>query len=248
MNFVFLHGGGQGSWVWQETLTALAKLSSDRRLHTLTLDVPGCGTKRGRDTTHLSLDEVVDELLRDIEAAKLRDVMLVGHSQAGTLLPRMAEKQPALFHRLIYVSCSAPLPGQTVLQMIGRGVHGSHPDEVGWPMDPATTPKPDLYRHMFCNDMSAEQAAQFFAKLGHDRWPDQCMAESGWRYDNLRNVPSTYVLCQLDGILTPLWQEKFAARLNVRRVVHIEAGHQVMNTQHQALADTLAHEASIATL
>jgi hypothetical protein len=22
-NFVFMHGGGQGSWVWQETLAAL---------------------------------------------------------------------------------------------------------------------------------------------------------------------------------------------------------------------------------
>ena len=86
---------------------------------------------------------------------------------------------------------------------------------------------------------------RFLAKLGRDRWPDQSMQASDWRYDHLRNMPSTFVLCLQDGILTPPWQERFAERLNTQRMVRIDAGHQVMNTRPHALAETLRHEASV---
>ena len=67
-DFVFLHGGGQGSWIWNETLAALAQQSGGRaRCHAL--DIPGCGTKRGRDTSAIAFDDIAPELIADIEAA-----------------------------------------------------------------------------------------------------------------------------------------------------------------------------------
>jgi pimeloyl-ACP methyl ester carboxylesterase len=244
-SFAFLHGGGQGGWVWEETIAALHQQTSGRCGKLLALDVPGCGTKRGRDTSAFEVDDIASELIADLEHAGMDDVILVGHSQAGTMLPRLAERRPGMFRRLIYVSCCAPLPGQTILQMFGTGQHGSHPDEVGWPLDPAQHPHQQQYGLMFCNDMSKDEAARFLAKLGRDRWPDQSMQASDWRYDHLRNLPSTFVLCLQDGILTPPWQEKCAQRLNTQRMVRIDAAHQVMNTRPHALAEALRHEASI---
>ena len=243
INFAFLHGGGQGGWVWDEAIAALEHQASGTPVRTLALDVPGCGSKRGRDSSTMTLDDVVTELQGDLLAAKLQDVILVGHSQAGTLLPRQVEKQPALYRQLIYVSCCAPLPGQNVVQMIGKGRHGSHPDEVGWPLDPATTPQQERNRRMFCNDMDDAEASQFLARLGRDRWPDQTMAEADWRYDHLTSMPATYVLCLKDGILPLPWQETFAQRLKAQRMVRLDAGHQVMNTRPQALAEALLFEA-----
>ena len=147
-SFAFLHGGGQGGWVWEEVIAALDRQTGGRYGRTLALDVPpGCGAKRGRDTSGLDVDDIASELIADLE------------------------------HR--------------------------------------------------------------------DRWPDQSMQASDWRYDHLRNLPSTFVLCLQDGILTPPWQERFAQRLNTQRMVRIDAGHQVMNTRPHALAELLRHETSI---
>src|SRR5882762_830136 len=129
-NYVFLHGGGQGGWVWRETMTALEQQGGGQFGRTIALDAPGCGSKRGRDTAALGVDDVVTELLADISASGLKQVVLVGHSQAGTILPRLAERQPGLFRRLVYVSCIAPLPGLSIVQQMGSGRRGSNKNEV----------------------------------------------------------------------------------------------------------------------
>jgi pimeloyl-ACP methyl ester carboxylesterase len=243
VDYVFLHGGGQGSWVWQETIAALQQQSGGSAARTMALDAPGCGSKRGRETEGLDVDAVVTELLADIAARGLKQVILVGHSQAGTILPRLVEKQPALFRRVVYVSCIAPSPGRNIVQQMGSGRHGSHADEVGWPFDPKAIPASERYPLMFCNDMSANDTSAFLAKLGKDAWPAQTMSASDWRYDHLGGVPSTYVVCLRDGILPVPWQETFAARFKVQRRAYIDAGHQVMNTRPHALAEVLRYEA-----
>jgi len=244
VDYAFLHGGGQGSWVWDETVAALKAQAGDGFGRAVALDVPGCGTKRGRQTDAIGIDEIADELVADIERAGMREVVLVGHSQAGCVLPAMAERRPGLFRRLVYVSCSMPLPGQTVQQMIGSGVHGGNPDEVGWPLDPATTTMRDRYTVMFCNDMAPDEATAFLAKLGHDGWPMQSYTETRWTFDTMGAVPTTYVVCLRDGILPTRWQEIFAGRFKAARRVSIDAGHQAMNTRPHALAEILRHEAA----
>ena len=60
-DFIFLHGGGQGSWIWDETLAAMNQQSGGSA-RCLALDIPGCGTKRGRDTASMTFDDIVAEL------------------------------------------------------------------------------------------------------------------------------------------------------------------------------------------
>jgi pimeloyl-ACP methyl ester carboxylesterase len=241
-DIAFVHGGGQGGWVWEATIAAL-KLQTNNAVRALALDAPGCGAKRERVTDGIGMEEVARELVADIQAAGMSRVILVGHSQAGQALPAMAALQPGLFRRLVYVSCSYPLPGQTVLQMMGRGLHGSHADEVGWAYDRSTTPKAERFPIMFGNDMDAEQIATMTAKLGRDAWPAKTYSQSDWRYDQLGVVPATYVVCLQDMSLPVAWQEIFAARLKTERQVRIDAGHLVMSTRPQALAEVLRFEA-----
>ena len=196
------------------------------------------------NTADLDVDAVVTDLIADISAHCSGDAILVGHSQAGTILPRIVERRPDLFRRLVYVSALAPLPGQSNMQLMGTGMHGSNPDEVGWPFDPRTVDPGKRFALMFCNDMSAAETSAFLAKVGKDNWPAQTMTAADWRYGHLHGVPATYVICLRDGILPVPWQEIFAARLMVQRKVHIDAGHQVMNTRPQALAEALRFEAS----
>jgi pimeloyl-ACP methyl ester carboxylesterase len=241
-DFVFLHGGGQGGWVWDETIAALA-LQSGGSARCLALDAPGCGKKRGRDTTDIAFADISRELVADIEAAGLRDVVLIGHSQAGMTVPQMAEFAPQLFGKLIYVTCSAPLPGQTTLEQMGHGGHGENVEEVGFPVGSGAT-IPERFGAMFCNDMDEAEKDAFLAKLGSDMWPMICYSHNEWRYDHLRAIPSSYVVCLRDMSLPPEWQYRFADRLHARRIHRIDAGHQVMNTRPQALAEVLMMETS----
>jgi len=241
-HYAFLHGGGQGSWVWRETIAALDLQSAGSYGRAIALDVPGCGAKRGLDTGGLTIENVADELLGDIDNAGMKNVVLVGHSQAGQAMCFMSRNRPDLFQRLVYVSCSIPLPGQNVQQMIGKGRHGEHDSEVGWPLNPQSTSMEERYLQMFCNDMPADQAASFLAELGSDMWPMQSYVHTDWPYDHFGDIPATYVLCMRDKSIPPRWQEIFAERFKSRRIVHVDAGHQVMVTRPHALAEILRHE------
>lgn len=243
-NYVFLHGGGQAGWVWQETINALHQQTEGKFGRAVALDAPGCGAKRGRETSGMDINDVVTELLADIAAQDMQDIILVGHSQAGTILPRLVATRPDLFRRLVYVSCIAPLPGQSISQQMGAGRHGDNENEVGWPFDSKTMEPRQRYSLLFCNDMSESETAAFLGKLGHDAWPMQTMTASDWQYEHLSSVPSTYAVCLRDGVLPVSWQEKFAMRLKVQRKVCIDAGHQVMNTRPHALAEILRQEAA----
>jgi pimeloyl-ACP methyl ester carboxylesterase len=243
IDYVFLHGGVQGGWVWDETIAALDRQTGDHHGRTLALDVPGCGAKRGRDADGLGPDDVAAELIADIEAAGLSEALLVGHSQAGTVLPRMVALRPKLFRRVVYVSCIAPLPGQTV-----RNFRDELPDvgdaaaRAAWP---AGDPR-ELLRALFCNDMTPDQASAFMAKLGSDAWPERMHDVCDWRYEHLEATPGSYFVCLRDATLPPAWQAVFADRLKACRRVRLDAGHQVMNTRPHALAEALRYEAELA--
>jgi pimeloyl-ACP methyl ester carboxylesterase len=208
------------------------------------LDIPGCGAKRDRNISKLGPDDVAVELVSELQDAGVKDVVLVGHSQAGTILPLMVAQQPSLFRRLIYVAACAPLPGQDMFALLGSGVRGSSSEEIGWPLDPQRNAFEAQMPLMFCNDMAEAEAASFIARLGKDRWPDDVTQGTIWDYEHLEEVQSSYVICLRDGTLPVPWQETFAARLKAKRIVRVDAGHQVMNTRPHALAEILRSEAA----
>lgn len=238
-DYAFLHGGVQGGWVWAETLEAMAQQTGNAFGRALVLDVPGCGTKRGRATDELGIDEIAAELVADIEAAGLRDVVVVGHSQAGTILPRMIEQKPGLFRRAIHVSCIAPPPGQNVMEF-SQVMFSSDG------LDLSTSDPMDLCRAMFCNDMSGDQTTMFLGQLGEDSWPALSYAAADWRYEHLQSTPASYLFCLRDRALPLALQEVCALRLGTTRQIRIDAGHQVMITQPHALAEILRDEANAA--
>lgn len=243
LNFAFAHGGGQGGWVWDQTIAAIAHQSGGAARY-LALDVPGCGTKRGRDTGSVSFDDIVGELVADIEASGLRDLVLVGHSQAGMVLPAITERRPDLLRSLAYVTCSAPPPGMTTAERMGTGLHGQNPEEVGWPVDPEKATLTERLRAMFCNDMGDAEGDAFMALLGQDMWPMSSYAHRDWRYDHLDAIPSVFINCLRDMALPTAWQERFAETFRVDETIYIDAGHQVMTTRPQALAEVLLALAS----
>ena len=98
-------------------------------------------------------------------------------------------------------------------------------------------------RALFCNDMAPSAAEAFLDRLGADGWPPSSYRWSDWRYDHLDAIPASYVLCMRVMTFDMASQTIFAERLRADRVIHVDAGHQVMNTRPQALAEIVRLEA-----
>lgn len=235
-DFIFQHGAMMGGYVWDELIAAM-KEQAGETIRCLALDVPGCGAKRGIDPRGLTFDDIVASQLADVDASGMSDVVLVGHSQGGTIVPRLVEARPGLFRQLIYISCLGPDPGQSVMEAAEAG---DMPEDE--PV--AATTIMDRMITMLCNDMDPPTARDFLARLGRgDSWPPSSYAERGWRYDHLKGVPATYVFCEQDNCVPPDKQEKYLANLQAGKVIRIDSGHQPMNSRPGELARLLLAEA-----
>ncbi|MET0239038.1 MAG: alpha/beta hydrolase [Sphingobium sp.] len=234
INFAFLHGGGQGAWIWHETIAAL-KAQGGERVRAVAFDMPGCGAKRDADVSGLSVRDAAAVFIADLANSGLTDIILVGHSNAGTILPLVAAQRPDLIRRYVYLSCIAPPPGQSVLDVMRQGRPDAQQSSISG----------GKLHDMFCNDMDPAYAEAFMGKLHSDHWPTPAvLPETDWVYDHLADKATSYIVCMKDRALLPDWQEVFAARLHAQRRVYLDAGHQAMNTRPHGLAEILLVEAA----
>ncbi|GAA4658252.1 alpha/beta fold hydrolase [Gordonia humi] len=237
-DLILLHGGEHGSWCWDRALDRLtAQPGGFARI--LTLDMPGCGRKRGRDTSGLSIAEVARELNEDVRAAGFEGGVLVGHSVAGIVMPLLPIQEPELYSQLVYLAASLPEEGQTIVEMMGTALHDEDPETVGWPVDPATSTPQELNRAMFCQDLDEATAAWLLGEVALDSTPASVMTGPATRrgYDGL--VPATYILTQRDRILPPTWQRRFAERAGCDRVLEIDTPHEPFVSRPDLLAEVL---------
>jgi pimeloyl-ACP methyl ester carboxylesterase len=96
--FVLVHGGGNGPWKWELLEPELVA----RGHTTLTVDMPVDRNDVGMDGY---IDAVCDQMAAGLEDD--RDIVLVGHSLAGHVIPYVANRHPV--QALVFL-CAA-LPG-----------------------------------------------------------------------------------------------------------------------------------------
>ena len=107
--FGLVHGGGLGAWCWELLLPELKARSH----HAVTVDLPlenqSAGAAHFAEAVLAAFDEI-------------DDLILVGHSLAGLIVPLVAEQRPV--KRLIFIHALLPRPGQSAAAPIrGRAGH-----------------------------------------------------------------------------------------------------------------------------
>ncbi|RRV13444.1 alpha/beta hydrolase [Stutzerimonas xanthomarina] len=237
-DLILLHGGEHGSWCWGPLLDELCRDKSgfDRLI---TLDMPGCGRKRGRDLSRLTLSSIVGELNDDLRDAQVARGILLGHSIAGILLPMMAVEDPTLYSRLIYLATALPDEGQSIMEMLGTSLHGEDPDHVGWPIDLASSTPEELSLAMFGQDLSEAQLAWLLGEVAQDSTPPAVAMEPATRAGYAGLLPATYILTQRDNILPPPWQRRFAERAGCDDIIEIDTPHEPFISHPALLANIL---------
>jgi pimeloyl-ACP methyl ester carboxylesterase len=230
-SFVLVHGGGQGGWVWRDVAVALRA----RGHHVFTPSLTGFGERRHLQPA--SFETFVDDVANVILVEDLDDVVLVGHSMGGVVIPRVVERVPERIRRVVWVTAAVTSDGETLLEAVPQSPAIARAVQLG--PDGIAAFDTELLLDAGIHDGTAEQRE--FVRRRRDVYPNLALVEPGRLTAFLQlGLPTAYVVATDDRTIEPHVQERFVARLPGVRRAEIAAGHQCMNTQPSKLSDILA--------
>lgn len=221
-SFVLVHGGAHGAWCWDRLAP---HLSSDPRVDAVVaVDLSGHGARLdAKPLEEIRLADYVDDVVREIKGRDLHGVVLVGHSLAGITIPRAAARVADRIRRIVYLSTSNPVAGQSIEDLMKH------------PLSPLSRGV-DI-KDMFCNDLDDEAAAWLLSNLGPQ--PPGPLTEPVPPVSLPGEIESTYILLERDEALPPALQREQALNARADEVVPFDAGHSAFASRPRELADLL---------
>ncbi|XSC47452.1 alpha/beta fold hydrolase [Bradyrhizobium sp. RDT10] len=106
--FVLVHGAWHGGWCWRNVADKLRAAGHSVFTPTCT----GLGERSHLLSAHITLDTFTIDVANVLEAEELKDVVLVGHSFAGSAISGVAEKMPNRIKHLVYLDALIVEPGK----------------------------------------------------------------------------------------------------------------------------------------
>jgi pimeloyl-ACP methyl ester carboxylesterase len=168
------------------------------------------------------------------------DLVLVGHSFGGVTLPLAAQALGDRVRHVVFVSAAVLLHGQDVFEAFPRGLATL----ARWTSrrnarDGLVPPNLRNAARSFCHDMAPEQAAFTLERLSPEALRPS-LEKAVVTMADLPALPRTYVRLAQDQVFSPKRQSQRASRLGeAAPVVTLDAGHDVMISRPQQLADVL---------
>src|SRR5262249_15224188 len=110
--FVLVHGGGHGGWCWKSTARPLRQADHEGYAPSLT----GFGERFHLKESDPDVETFVTDIVGVLEYEDLNDVVLVGHSMGGVIIPRVAERVPERIRRVVWLAAVVCNDGESLLQ------------------------------------------------------------------------------------------------------------------------------------
>ena len=114
--YVLVHGAWHGGWCWQKVSSRLRAGGAD--VYTPTLS--GLGEHENTLNKEINLDTHIEDIVNLIEIEDLQNVILVGHSYAGTVIAGVADRIPERLEKLIYLDAMIVENGESALSVHPR--------------------------------------------------------------------------------------------------------------------------------
>ena len=116
--FVLIHGAWHGGWCWKKVAVLLRRAGAEVYTPTLT----GLGERshlvEHLDPTSINLDLHIRDIVQLLEYEDLKEVILVGHAYAGTVISGVAESCAERLARLVYVNGVVPKDGEDMVDQL----------------------------------------------------------------------------------------------------------------------------------
>jgi pimeloyl-ACP methyl ester carboxylesterase len=110
-DFVLVHGAWHGAWCWSRVVPRI--WAAGHRAFAVTLT--GLGERAHLFSPDIRVETHVADVLGVIEAEEIAGAVLVGHSYAGNVITKAAERLERVeaLKRLVYLDAGIPDPGDT---------------------------------------------------------------------------------------------------------------------------------------
>jgi pimeloyl-ACP methyl ester carboxylesterase len=222
--FALVHGAWHGAWCWERLLEPL-----ERRGHgALAVDLPGEDLEAGLD----AYADVVAAFTAPVED----DVIVVGHSLNGLVLPLVAARRPVA--AIVYLCAFLPLEG--------KSMNDQFADSTLPILIFPERPQPDGQGRSYWPDADAARRGLY---------PDLTDADAAWAFQQLRPQAATTqrephpsglppgravsIIGADDAAVNPQWSRVVALERLGSPAIELAAGHFPMITEPEALADAL---------
>lgn len=230
--FVLIHGGGHGGWCWKWTAAALRDQAHE--VHTPTLT--GFGDRCHLTECATSFQTFLDDIVNVVRFEDLHDVVLVGHSMGGAVIPRVAEEIPDRVSRVVWLTAAVCADGESLLETIPPSPWISKAVRIQ--PDGRAQTDPDLILEATIHDGSPDQ--QKFVRDRHVAYPPHALVEPGRLSAFLAlGLPTAYVVASDDQTIPRDLQLRLADRLPEARRSEVVACHDCMITRPAEVARAL---------
>jgi len=183
--YLFVPGGKRKKDDWDDVRAVLE--SHGQRTDAMTLS----------DPEHATLSDHISEVCRMIDAAKVRDIYLVGHSYASFVITGVANTIPEKIARLIFIDSSIPENGNSLFDIFYLA--GMDPGKFGVPEWPPFTERlffdqaiikkiPKTYVHCIHSqflEMTRNISRNFSKQADGRNWIYTKTGDSNWSYFEL---------------------------------------------------------------
>lgn len=213
---ILVHGAGHTSEIWRDTQALLARPS-------LAVDLPGRAGK-GSSLANLTVADAARSVAADVRAYTQDQVVLVGHSVAGTLLPSVvSELQGRVYHLVFIAGISAP--------------EGELPAEI---FAPGQSGVMTAYLSQLRAKAAGMRLEDLDNKVAHSLDSLSFSCEPMHWGDVAEALPRTFVRCLRDRIQSREVQSRLIASCGAQSVIDIDAGHTPAVEAPDALASIIA--------
>ena len=246
--FCLVHGAYLGAWCWERLIPELEA----RGHQVIAMDLP-------IGDPSASLSDYADTVIQSLQGVN-DDVILVGHSMAGMIVPLVAKQRP--IHRLVFLAALLPQIGMSGLDQFYDEVDPNMLKEICYEPPEASLfeqlgDEPALYNPaaLTMKQVSQDEAVAMEFCF-HDCEPDV----AHWAMSKLRDMRSlshltevtplqtlpdveyAYIVCTDDRIVSPTWS-KYAAlkRLGVD-AIELPGGHYPQISHPIQLAEVLTKD------
>lgn len=238
--FVLVHGGGHGGWCFQRVAAALRERGHEVWTPTLT----GFGERShlySPDRADVPFEVAVTDVVNVLRYEGLDDVVLVGHSLGGVVVPRVAEAAPERIAAVVWLTGPVLNDGETLLEAVPQTPAIAAAVTV-LPDGTLETDR-DVLLDAILSD-GTDDDRRWVAERHVDDYPRAGLTEPGRLSAFLElGIPTAYVAASQDQTIPIELARSFAARLPGSRWVEVDSSHDCMIARPAETAEALIRAA-----
>jgi pimeloyl-ACP methyl ester carboxylesterase len=233
--FVLVHGAWHGGWCWSR----VAQILRGRGHRVFTPTMTGLGERSHLISRSIDLELGVTDVANVLKFEDLKDVVLVGHSFAGSAISGVADRMPERLRQLVYLDAIMLEDGESPFSRLPEDVVAARAKQAQESSAGLSVPAPSASAFGVSNP---EQAAWVEAHLTpHPFSTFNAPMKLAHKIGN--GVPASYIVC-VDPIYKALESSRDWVKRHGWKMTEIASGHDAMVIAPDHLAEMLDAESA----